>query len=61
MDAAGEVALITGASQGIRVSSIRVGPTASDPAPVASAGEAVLLIVSRPRTRQVPTVVVDPA
>jgi NAD(P)-dependent dehydrogenase (short-subunit alcohol dehydrogenase family) len=73
--------------QGIRVSSIRVGPTASEPtpatdtavssvteewvarggpapetpAPVESVAEAVLFIVSRPRTWRVPTLVVDPA
>jgi NAD(P)-dependent dehydrogenase (short-subunit alcohol dehydrogenase family) len=73
--------------QGIRVSSIRVGPTASEPtpasttdvasvtdewvarggpvpeapAPVESVAEAVLFIVSRPRSWRVPTLVVDPA
>jgi NAD(P)-dependent dehydrogenase (short-subunit alcohol dehydrogenase family) len=73
--------------QGIRVSSIRVGPTASEPtpasttdvssvteewvarggpppeapAPVESVAEAVLFVVSRPRSWRVPTLVVDPA
>jgi NAD(P)-dependent dehydrogenase (short-subunit alcohol dehydrogenase family) len=73
--------------QRIRVSSIRVGPTASEPtpatdgdvssiteewvarggpppetpAPVESVAEAVLFIVSRPRSWRVPTLVVDPA
>jgi NAD(P)-dependent dehydrogenase (short-subunit alcohol dehydrogenase family) len=73
--------------QGIRVSAIRVGPTASAPAPtgdvdvsgvteewiarggpppeapapVESVAEAVLFIVSRPRSWRVPTLVVDPA
>ncbi len=73
--------------RGIRVSSIRVGPTASapmpandadvssvteewvarggpapeTPAPVESVAEAVLFIVSRPRSWRVPTLVVDPA
>ena len=61
MDAAGEVAVITGASPGIRVSAIRVGPTASEPAPGESVGQAVLFIGSRPRTWHVPTLVVDPA
>jgi NAD(P)-dependent dehydrogenase (short-subunit alcohol dehydrogenase family) len=73
--------------QGIRVSSIRVGPTASEPtpasttdvssitedwvarggpppetpAPMESVAEAVLFVVSRPRSWRVPTLVVDPA
>jgi NAD(P)-dependent dehydrogenase (short-subunit alcohol dehydrogenase family) len=73
--------------RGIRVSTIRVGPTASEPtpatdadvasvteewvarggpapeapAPVESVAEAVLFIVSRPRTWRVPMLVVDPA
>lgn len=73
--------------RGIRVSSVRVGPTASEPtpasgtdvssvtedwvarggpapetpAPVESVAEAVLFIVSRPRSWRVPTLVVDPA
>jgi meso-butanediol dehydrogenase/(S,S)-butanediol dehydrogenase/diacetyl reductase len=73
--------------QGIRVSSIRVGPTASEPtpagntdvtsvteewvarggpppetpSPLESVAEAVLFIVSRPRSWRVPTLVVDPA
>ena len=73
--------------RGIRVSSIRVGPTASEPAPASdtdvssvtddwvarggpapeapapleSVAEAVLFIVSRPRSWRVPTLVVDPA
>lgn len=73
--------------QGIRVSSIRVGPTASEPrpasttdvssvteewvarggpppetpAPIESVAEAVLFIISRPRSWRVPTLVVDPA
>ena len=72
--------------RGIRVSSIRVGPTASEPtpatdadvagiteewvarggpppetpAPVESVAEAVLFIVSRPRSWRVPAIVVDP-
>ena len=73
--------------QGIRVSSIRVGPTDSEPtpasttdvtsvteewvarggpapetpAPVESVAEAVLFVLSRPRSWRVPTLVVDPA
>jgi NAD(P)-dependent dehydrogenase (short-subunit alcohol dehydrogenase family) len=73
--------------QGIRVSSIRVGPTASEPTPASttdvgsiaedwvarggpapeapspleSVAEAVLFIVSRPRSWRVPMLVVDPA
>jgi len=73
--------------QRIRVSAIRVGPTASEPtpasntdvasvtedwvarggpppetpAPLESVAEAVLFIVSRPRSWRVPTLVVDPA
>jgi NAD(P)-dependent dehydrogenase (short-subunit alcohol dehydrogenase family) len=73
--------------QGIRVSSIRVGPTASEPvpsgtaavtdvtadwvarggpapeapAPVESVAEAVLFVLSRPRSWRVPNLVVDPA
>jgi NAD(P)-dependent dehydrogenase (short-subunit alcohol dehydrogenase family) len=73
--------------QGIRVSSIRVGPTASEPTPASatsvasvteewvarggpppetpapheSVAEAVLFVVSRPRSWRVPTLVVDPA
>jgi NAD(P)-dependent dehydrogenase (short-subunit alcohol dehydrogenase family) len=73
--------------QGIRVSSIRVGPTASvptpagttdvgsvteewvarggpppeTPAPIESVAEAVLFVLSRPRSWRVPTLVVDPA
>ena len=73
--------------QGIRVSAIRVGPTASEPtlasttdvgsvtedwvarggpapetpAPIESVAEAVLFILSRPRSWRVPTLVVDPA
>jgi meso-butanediol dehydrogenase / (S,S)-butanediol dehydrogenase / diacetyl reductase len=73
--------------QGIRVSSIRVGPTASEPmpasetdvsqiteewvarggpppetpAPLESVAEAVLFILSRPRSWRIPTLVIDPA
>jgi NAD(P)-dependent dehydrogenase (short-subunit alcohol dehydrogenase family) len=73
--------------QGIRVSTIRVGPTASaptpasetdvgsitedwvarggpapeTPAPLESVAEAVLFVVSRPRSWRVPTLVIDPA
>ncbi len=73
--------------EGIRVSSIRVGPTASEPtpasdtevssvtddwvarggpapetpAPVESVAEAVLFMISRPRSWRVPSLVVDPA
>ncbi len=73
--------------EGIRVSAIRVGPTASEPTPASntdvasvteewvarggpppetpspleSVAEAVLFIVSRPRSWRVPTLVVDPA
>jgi hypothetical protein len=39
----------------------RGGPAPEAPAPVESVAEAVLFIVSRPRSWRVPTLVVDPA
>jgi hypothetical protein len=39
----------------------RGGPVPEAPAPVESVAEAVLFIVSRPRSWRVPTLVVDPA